>query len=245
VDETFLLFIVIGFMAQLIDGALGMAYGVASTTALIAFGMPPALASANVHTAEMFTTAASGASHAVARNVDWKMFWRLALAGSAGGAIGAWVISNVDVSHARPLIAAYLFLMGVIVVKKAFAHPTPETAVKKVGVLGFFGGLCDAIGGGGWGPVVASNLIARGAAPVKVVGTVNIGEFFVTVAISAAFLVSLGPSFGKAAFGLVIGGVIAAPIAAFGAKRLPRRTLTALVGAAICIVSAYNFVSTL
>lgn len=241
----FVLFIVVGFVAQLIDGALGMAYGIAATTALVAAGMPPALASANVHAAEVFTTAASGASHAAARNVDWRIFWRLALAGAVGGAIGAFILSNLDTSFARPFISLYLMLMGVIVIRKAIRPAKPLREIKKVGALGFFGGLCDAVGGGGWGPVVASNLIARGAAPLKVVGTVNIAEFFVTASISAAFLVALGPTFGVAALGLIIGGVIAAPIAAFGARRLPRKTLMILVGAAICMVSAYNLASAL
>ena len=228
-DDPFFYFVLIGFVAQLIDGALGMAYGVASTSALLALGVPPAVASANVHAAEVFTTASSGVSHALARNVDWRLFRRLALAGSAGGALGAVLISHVHVDAARPLIAAYLFLMGLVVIRRALQRQNDDKRVERVGVLGFFGGLCDAVGGGGWGPVVASNLLARGAAPAKVVGTVNLAEFFVTAAITAAFIASLGLSFGRAAPGLVI-----------GAKRLPRRALTGLVGGAICAVSAYN-----
>ena len=244
-EDPFLFFIAIGFIAQLIDGALGMAYGIASTSALMALGMPPAIASANVHAAEVFTTAASGAFHAIARNIDWRLFRRLAIAGAIGGSLGAILVSRVDVDAARPLICAYLFVMGLIVVRRALQRERTAKTIERVSLLGFFGGFCDATGGGGWGPVVASNLLARGAAPAKVVGTVNLAEFFVTVAISVAFITSLGPSFGRAALGLVIGGVAAAPIAAFAAKRLPRRTLTALVGAAICIVSAYNIWSSI
>lgn len=239
-DSLFFWFILIGFVAQLIDGALGMAYGVASTTALMALGMPPAVASANVHAAEIFTTAASGASHAAAKNIDWRLFRTLAPFGVVGAACGAIAVSLAPLDAARPAIAAYLFFMGLIVVRKAFRRHAAPREIKGVRALGFIGGLCDAMGGGGWGPVVASNLIARGGETLKVVGTINLVEFFVTTAASLAFLAALGPNFGVAAAGLVIGGVVAAPIAAFGAKRLPKRFLTAFVGVIICLLSAYN-----
>ncbi len=239
-DPSFAAFIAIGFAAQLIDGALGMAYGVASTTALVFVGVPPAVASANVHTAEVFTTAASGMSHAAARNIDWRLFRRLALAGSCGAVLGAALISTIHLDAARPLISAYLFVMGVIVISKALRPPKPPKEIQKVRLLGFVGGFADAAGGGGWGPIVVSNLIARGASPAIAVGTVNLAEFVVTVAASVAFLAALGPNFGKAALGLLIGGVIAAPIAAYAAKRVPRRTMMALVGIAICTLSLFN-----
>ncbi|MEZ5891873.1 MAG: sulfite exporter TauE/SafE family protein [Parvularculaceae bacterium] len=243
VDSTLVAFIVIGFFAQLIDGTLGMAYGVASTTALTFLGLPPAAASANVHVAEVFTSAASGVSHALARNVDWSLFLRLALSGSVGAMLGAFLISFIHLDAARPLIAVYLFAMGAVVISKAFAPPKPPAAPGKVRLLGFIGGFADASGGGGWGPIVVSNLIARGAAPAKVIGTVNLAEFAVTVSASLAFLAALGPSFGKAALGLLIGGVAAAPIAAWAVKRAPRKILMALVGALICVISAINFLS--
>jgi uncharacterized membrane protein YfcA len=239
-DEIFLLFILIGFVAQLIDGTLGMAYGVASSTALMALGMPPAIISANVHAAEVFTTAASGVSHAIARNVDWRLFARLTIAGALGGATGAFLISRLDLDFVRPVIAGYLLFMGLIVIRRAFPRSPKAKPVRRVSVLGFFGGMVDAIGGGGWGPVVASNLIARNGTPATIVGTVNLAEFLVTLSISLAFLAALGPSLGKAALGLVIGGVAAAPIAAFGAKKLPTSLLTALVGLLIVLLSAYN-----
>ncbi len=242
-DPSFTAFVAIGFVAQLIDGALGMAYGVASTTALVFIGVPPAIASANVHAAEVFTSAASGASHAVARNIDWRLFRRLALAGSCGAVLGAFLISFIHMDAARPLIAAYLFIMGLVVVSKALKPPKAPKPVEKVRLLGFVGGFADASGGGGWGPIVVSNLLAKGAAPAIAVGTVNLAEFAVTVSASLAFLAALGPTFGKAALGLVIGGLFAAPIAAFAAKRLPKRTMTAVVGVVICIVSLINFVS--
>jgi uncharacterized protein len=240
IDSLFLWFVVIGFFAQLVDGALGMAYGVISTSALLLLGVPPAFASANVHAAEVFTTAASGTAHALRKNVDWSVFWRLAIAGALGGAIGAVLISYADTKLIRPFIAAYLFCMGLIVIWKGFRKTGSSPKIGRVRILGFAGGMADAIGGGGWGPVVASNLIARGGDPGKMVGTVNLAEFFVTIAVSLAFLVTLGPNFGKAAAGLVVGGVLAAPIAAWAASRIPRQTFTVIVGLAICLVSAYN-----
>ncbi len=245
IDDAFFWFVLIGFFAQLIDGTLGMAYGLFSTTALVAVGMPPAVASANVHVAELFTTAASGASHAKVRNVDWGLFRRLAVAGALGALLGALLISFIHLDAARPLIAVYLFLMGVIVIRKAFIPPRAHKPVGKVRLLGFVGGFVDAAGGGGWGPVVVSNLIARGGAPNKMIGTVNLSEFVVTLAASLAFLAALGPSFGKAALGLLIGGLVAAPIAAMLVKRAPRRALLVLVGAAICLTSLWSLITAL
>lgn len=240
VDEIFLGFILIGFLAQLVDGALGMAYGVISTSAMLFLGIPPAIASANVHAAEVFTTAASGTSHAIAGNVDWRMFWRLAVSGSIGAVIGAFLISRADTDFIRPFIAGYLLLMGAIVIWKGLRPRGSPPKIGRVRILGFAGGMADAIGGGGWGPVVTSNLIARGGEPGRMVGTVNLAEFFVTVSATLAFFVALGPVFGKAALGLVIGGIAAAPIAAWAARRLPRQLFTVIVGVAICLVSAYN-----
>lgn len=241
--STFLLFVLIGFIAQMIDGALGMAYGVASTSMLMALGMPPALASANVHAAEVFTSGASGLSHGLLKNVDWRLMAKLALAGMGGAALGALLISHVDLKAAQPFIAAYLFAMGLLVIHKAVAPQKPIVRIGKVRVLGFVGGFVDTAGGGGWGPVVASNMIARGGDPVRTIGTVNCAEFFMTLMATVVFIAALGPVFGQAAFGMVIGGVAAAPIAALVAKRLPRRALLVLVGAAICALSVYNFAS--
>jgi uncharacterized membrane protein YfcA len=239
-DELFLWFILIGFLAQMVDGALGMAYGVISSTFLIAIGVPPAIASANVHTAEVFTTAISGISHAIARNIDWSIFLPLALFGSLGGIVGAFIISHVHTDAARPIIAAYLFIMGLIVICKALQTKISPPKLGRVRVLGLVGGMVDAIGGGGWGPVVTSNLISRGGSPAKMVGTVNLAEFFVTLAVSIAFLFALGPTFGKAALGLLVGGVVAAPIAAWASRKVPRKLFMLIVGGLICVLSAYN-----
>lgn len=241
-DQTFLAIVAIGFAAQLIDGALGMAYGVSASSALIALGMPPAVVSANVHAAEVFTTAASGASHWRAGNIDSKLVRRLVPAGIAGAVFGTIVVSTIDTSIARPVIAAYLFYMGLVVLHRAIRGRVSLRVKQRIRLLGFAGGTVDTIGGGGWGPVVASRLLADGHDTVKTVGSVNLAEFFMTVAASVTFLFTLGPTFGKAALALLIGGVLAAPIAAYSVRRVPRRFLMGVVGLLICLVSAYNFV---
>lgn len=242
-ETTFLIFIAIGFGAQLIDGALGMAYGITSTTALIATGMPPAVASANVHAAEVVTTAISGGSHALVGNVDWRLLWRLAPFGAAGGVFGAVSAASLDLAIAQPLIASYLFAMGGVVIWRGIYRRTSTSSNKSVRFLGLFGGFCDALGGGGWGPVVASNLIARGHDAARTIGTVNMAEFFMTSAATVGFVSTLGLEFGAAFLGLLVGGALAAPIAAFAVKRAQKKLLTILVGFIVCLLSSYNFVS--
>lgn len=248
----FVIFAVVGFLAQIVDGALGMAYGVVSTTVLLAAGVSPAYASASVHAAEMFTTAASATSHVANRNVDWKLFWRLAPAGVAGGCLGAYVLTSFEGDMLRPWITAYLALMGLYILYRAFrARRTrlAETAAV-VAPLGVVGGFVDAAGGGGWGPIVTSSLVGSGATPRYVIGTVNTVEFFLTTAISAAFLVALlsghwdeaGGLLDHAAAvaGLVVGGLLAAPLAGFIVKAVPTRTLMILVGALVSALAVYQ-----
>ena len=183
----------IGFAAQVIDGALGMAFGVVSTSAMLALGMPPAQASAVVHTAEIFTTGASAASHIYHRNVDWRLVTRLGIAGVAGAALGAWVLSNVDASVVRPYVAVYLSAIGVFILFKALRQfPTRDAPAGWVPPVGFTAGFLDASGGGGWGPVATSTLVGSGHAPRIAVGSVNTTEFFVTVAAATTFFVELG-----------------------------------------------------
>ena len=239
--QDFLLFALVGFLAQAVDGALGMAYGVISSTTLLAFGVAPAHASAAVHAAELFTTAASGTAHFYHRNIDWKLFWRLAPFGILGGCVGAYVLTSFDGSIVKPFVTGYLALVGAWLLFRSFRKiPSRPVPAPIVAPLGAAGGFLDAAGGGGWGPVVASNLIARGGDPGKMVGTVNLAEFFVTLAVSGAFLLALGATFGKAALGLLVGGVLAAPVAVFAARRIPRKLFTIIVGVAICLVSAWN-----
>jgi uncharacterized protein len=248
-DQEFWIFLGVGFLAQLVDGALGMAYGVVSSTVLLAFGVSPAMASASVHVAEVFTTAASGTSHALHKNVDWKLFRRLVLPGALGGIVGAYVLTEIDGNAIKPFITGYLAAIGVFILYKALhiEQPKPREIGMEAAPLGLIGGFLDAVGGGGWGPVVTSSLVASGGAPRQTIGTVNTAEFVVTVAISATFIVALFAGTWEGAKniaghawavgGLIVGGVIAAPIAAWVVKIVPQKTLMIMVGALIVVVA--------
>lgn len=234
-------FILIGFAAQLIDGALGMAFGVISSSLLVASGVAPAAASATVHLVECFTTAASGVSHALHRNVDWWLFRRLVIPGVIGGVLGAYLLTRISTEIAAPLVLAYLAAIGLYLIWRGTGHPPRPRQPQVVAPLGLAGGFLDASGGGGWGPVVTSNLLIQGAEPRKVIGSVNTAEFFITLSISLTFLAALGPeAFGVAFFGLLIGGLIAAPLAGYMAKRLPAQPLMILVGLVLTLTSAYG-----
>jgi uncharacterized protein len=234
-------FIAIGFAAQMIDGALGMAFGVISSTLLVSMGVPPATASFGVHVVESFTTGVSGISHALHRNVDLRLFTRLVIPGVIGGVAGAYLLSNISAEAARPLVLAYLSLIGIYLVWRAFHYPPVERDPRVVAPLGLVGGFLDAAGGGGWGPIVTSNLIVQGAEPRKVIGTVSASEFFLTVTISAAFLSTLGAeAFTRATIGLLIGGVLAAPLGAYVAKRVRPRPLILLVGIVLVATSGFG-----
>lgn len=231
-------FIAVGFAAQLVDGALGMAFGVISNTLLISLGIPPAAASAGVHMVESFTTAASGISHAAHKNVDWRLFSRLVIPGVIGGILGAYVLTQVDAEVARPVVLAYLSAIGLYLLWRGIKYPPADGKPKVIAPLGLAGGFLDAAGGGGWGPVVTSNLLVQGANPRKVVGTVNTSELFLALAISGAFLLTLGVSaFGTAAVGLLIGGVAAAPLGGYVAKHVPARPMLVMVGIVLTVTS--------
>jgi uncharacterized membrane protein YfcA len=237
-------YIAIGFAAQLIDGALGMAFGVICSTLLVSvMGVPPARASAGVHLVEMFTTGASGISHALHKNVDWKLFSRLAIPGVIGGCVGAYVLSNIDSSVARPIVMLYLTCIGFYLLFKALTYPT-EPSVREpriVTPLGLIGGFMDASGGGGWGPIVTSNLLIQGTDPRKTVGTVNLAEFFLTASISITFILTIGlEAFTLVTGGLLIGGLIAAPLGAVIAKRIKLRTLLLMVGTVLTATSLFS-----
>ncbi len=234
-------FIAVGFAAQMVDGALGMAFGVISNTLLLSLGVPPAAASAGVHTVETFTTAVSGISHAFHRNVNWKLFFRLMIPGVIGGVLGAYVLSNISADTARPFILAYLSAIGAYLLWRSFHYPPVERDPKIVEPLGLIGGFLDAAGGGGWGPVVTSNLLVQGSSPRTTVGTVNTAEFFLTTTISITFITQLGlAAFTVATVGLLIGGVVAAPFGALLAKRVPAKTLMLMVGVILTITSLYG-----
>ena len=237
----FFTFMAVGFLAQLVDGALGMAFGVISTSALVALGVPPAAASAGVHTVETVTTAVSGTSHALARNVDWKLFARIAVPGVIGAVAGAYILTSIPADKAKPLIQAYLGLLGLWIFWRGFRHIHVEREPKVVEPLGLVGGFMDAAGGGGWGPIVTSNLIVQGKSPRHTIGTVNAAEFFVTTSAAITFIYHLGwEVVTVATLGILAGGVIAAPFGAILAKKLRADTLMILVGAVLMLTSAFG-----
>lgn len=237
--EEVLTFAAVGFAAQMVDGAIGMAYGVTSSSVLLSLGVPPATTSACVHAAETFTTAASGVSHWRVGNIDFRLLRRLALPGMIGGAAGAYLLTNLDGSLIKPFISAYLLLIGIYILVRAFRGvPEKVTEPKHVAPLGLFGGFVDSIGGGGWGPIVTTSLIGQGSTPRYVIGTVSLSEFFVTLTISATFLFTIGLELFPIILGLVIGGIVAAPLAALVTKHLPARAIMMLVGVVIIALSA-------
>ena len=226
-----------GFLAQLVDGTLGMAYGVTASSLLLSLGVLPATTSATVHAAECFTTGVSGLSHHAFRNVSAVLFRKLLLPGIVGAVIGAYILSSFPGDRLRPYIAGYLLLMGAIIVLKAFLVFPPRTVSTHLAPLGFFGALIDALGGGGWGPIVASTLIARGHDARETVGSVNAVEFFVTVAASVTFIVTLGLTNWHMIAGLALGGLPAAPLGAWACKRLSLKPLMILVGLLVIALS--------
>mgnify|MGYP001224171023 CR=1 FL=1 len=235
-------FILVGFLAQLVDGALGMAFGVISNTLLVVVtGMSPAASSASVHLVEMFTTAASGVSHALHRNIDWKLFARLAIPGVVGGVAGAYLLTHIDASVAKPFVMVYLACIGLYLLFRSWGYSHQHRPPKVIAPLGFVGGFLDAAGGGGWGPIVTSNLLIQGTAPRMTVGTVNAAEFVLTLAVSATFVFELGvTAFTTATVGLLIGGIAAAPVGAFLAKRVAPQRLMLLVGLVLTATSLFS-----
>ena len=246
-DSTFVWFVVAGFVAQMIDGTLGMAYGVSCSTILLNLGVPPRVASAAVHTAEVFTTGVSGLSHIRFRNLDKVLFFKIVFFGVTGAVIGAYLISEIfDGGLVKPYISAYLLVLGIVVLIKGIRNaPKKSGETKKAGFLAFFGGLFDAIGGGGWGPIVTSNLLNQGKCPRRTIGTVNTAEFFVTFSSTGIFMLLIGLESWKVILGLIMGGVLAAPLGAFFAAKINRRTLMILIGIVITMTSGYTVIKTL
>lgn len=248
----FWLFAAVGFAAQLVDGALGMAYGVVSTTVLLSVGVSPANASASVHAAKVFTGAASGLSHLYYRNIDWRLLRLLTLGGVIGGVFGAFVLTSVSGEAIKPYVVAWLGLMGLVILWRAWKGTRPRVfSWRSPFPLGLAGGFFDAVGGGGWGPVVTSTLLGAGADPRKAIGTTNAAELFVAAATSAAFLGSLLSGHWETAglrgllwslAGLIIGGVAAAPIAGWMTKVLPHRLLTWIVGLLVVALAGWQAV---
>ena len=240
--EALLPFIAVGFAAQLVDGALGMAFGVISNTLLVAvLGVPPALASQRVHIVECFTTAVSGISHLLHGNIDQRLFFRLLIPGLIGGVLGAYVLTSIDAAVVKPYVLIYLSLIGIYILWRGLFYPPKLREARLIAPLGLFGGFLDAVGGGGWGPVVTSNLLIQGADPRKVVGTVNTVEFFLTLVVSAAFIWNLGiADVAGATLGLLIGGLLAAPLGAWVAKHFDPKVMLILVGVVLTMTSLYG-----
>lgn len=237
-------YIAIGFVAQLIDGALGMAYGVTASSLLLGMGIPPAISSATVHAAECFTTGTSALSHRAFGNIDRRLFRRLLLPGMLGAGVGAYLLASLPGDVLKPWIAVYLLLVGGVIMLKAFLDFPPREVTTHLAPLGFFGALIDAIGGGGWGPIVASNLLARGNVLRLTVGSVNAVEFFVTLTASVVFLLTLGLSHWGIIAGLAIGGVAAAPLGAWLVKRVRPRPMLMIVGILVIALSVRTLLKT-
>ena len=231
----------VGLLAQTVDGALGMAYGITSTSFLLATGSTPAVASASVHIAEVFTTGVSGIAHVKLGNVNRSLFLRLLIPGMLGASTGAWTVSTVDADIIKPFISVYLFLMGLYIVSKIFRTiQVRKEAPKHVAKLGLLGGYVDAVGGGGWGPVVTTTLVGTGQDPRTTIGSVNLAEFFLTFISASVFAVLIDETPWPTVAGLVAGGLFAAPFAAYLTKRLHTKALLLIVGSVISLISTYN-----
>jgi uncharacterized protein len=237
-----LLYALAGFVAQMIDGVLGMGYGVSATSLLLSLGVPAAVASASVHTAEAATTGFAAFAHWRFGNVVWAITKRLMIPGIIGAVIGAYILTSIPGDRIKPFIAAYLLLMGIRILLKAFRPPRHASGQAALAPLGLAGGFFDAIGGGGWGPIVVGTLLARGDEPRTTIGSANFAEFFVTVAAAATFLVTLGLTDWKPVVGLAIGGAIAAPIGARIVNRVPARPLMISVGVLVILLSVRTIV---
>jgi uncharacterized membrane protein YfcA len=244
---SILIFMAVGFLAQMIDGALGMAYGVSSNSVLLALGVPPKIASACVHMAEVVTTAISGFSHFKVGNVDKDLALRLIIPGVLGGITGAYLLTQLDGNVIKPYICIYLLIMGVIILVRAFRE-FRQREIPKILIppLAIVGGFMDAIGGGGWGPVVTTTLVATGKVPRFAIGSVNMSEFFVTFAESVTFFFTIGSLFTgywRIILGLLLGGAIAAPLAAYVCKYIPRKALMIMVGVVIIFLQVRTLAS--
>lgn len=231
-------YISVGLAAQMVDGALGMAYGATSSAFLLGLGVSPAVASASVHVAEVFTTGASGISHFRLGNVNKKLFRYLVIPGVIGALLGAYLLSNkLDGDIVKPYMSIYLMILGTVILFKAFRKPKPKSKTKRLGPLAFFGGFMDSIGGGGWGPIVTSTLVSKGRSIPYTVGSVNAAEFFISFASAGMFLFFKAIDSWQVIIGLIIGGVVASPFAALLVKKLKRKPLMIMVGILVILLS--------
>lgn len=232
----------VGLVAQVIDGALGMAYGITASSFLLAVGASPAMASGATHLAEVFTTGVSGVAHLKMGNVNKKLFFSLLIPGIIGALFGTYILGSIDGKALKPYISAYLLLMGLYVLSKAFSHirPRHEISTAKIAPLALFGSFMDTTGGGGWGPIVTTTLVGSGHDPRTTIGSVNFAEFFLTVTTAAALFSILDHTVWVIVAGLVVGGLFAAPFAAYITKHIKTKTLLILVGSLISLISIFN-----
>lgn len=237
-NQEFLIFFCIGVFAQLVDGTLGMGYGATSTSFLLAYGVPPVISSTGVHVAEMFTTGASALSHHRFGNINKKLVKHLLIPGVLGSITGAYLLSDViDGDVIKPFIAVYMIVLAVIIMKKALKKNIVKKKTKSLDLLASFGGFMDAVGGGGWGPIVTSTLLGRGRNPRYTIGSVNAAEFAVSFASGITFMLFGGIHGWQVIIGLILGGVIAAPLGAYLVNRIPRKPMMIAVGVLIIILS--------
>jgi uncharacterized membrane protein YfcA len=241
-DEQFFFMLAVGFFAQMVDGALGMGYGVISTTLLLSGGLNPAVISGSIHTAEMFSSGASGFSHYKFGNVNKKLFKTLLIPGVVGAILGAWLLCTVGDAfepYIRPVISVYTFILGIRILLQAFKKSDNKPKkIKRAGWLAGAGGFLDSFGGGGWGPLVTTTLISKGRSPKYVIGSVSLTEFFVTMASALTFFIILGISHIDSIIGLILGGVVAAPIAARLVGKLPVKKVFIGVGIIVLLSSS-------
>ncbi|MBK8141061.1 MAG: TSUP family transporter [Chitinophagaceae bacterium] len=240
IDKSFYLFMLAGFLAQMVDGAVGMGYGVTSTSLLMSMGVPPAAISGSVHTAEIFSSAVSGYSHYRFGNVNKKLFKVLVIPGVLGAVAGAGMLVWMGDKYGnliKPFLAAYCMVLGFRILYQAYKRNKKNKKVKRAGWLAGAGGFLDSFGGGGWGPLVTSTLISKGRSPQYVIGSVSLSEFFVTLSSAMSFFVFIGITHWQVIMGLMIGGAVAAPLAAKLAGKLPVRTMLICVGLMVIIWS--------
>lgn len=237
-NQDFFIYLLIGVFAQLVDGTLGMGYGATSTSFLLSVGVPPAISSTGVHVAEMFTTGASALSHYKFKNINKRLVTYLLVPGVIGSVVGAYLLSDViDGKVIKPFIAVYMIVLAVMIIIKGLRNNNVKKKTKNLGVLAVFGGFMDAVGGGGWGPIVTSTLIGRGRDPRYTIGSVNAAEFAVSFASGITFLLFEGINGWQVIAGLIIGGVVAAPFGAFFVNKIKRRPMTIVVGLLIIYLS--------
>lgn len=237
-NHEFLVFFAIGIFAQLVDGTLGMGYGATSTSFLLAYGVSPVMSSTGVHVSEMFTTGASAISHHRFGNINKRLVRHLLIPGVLGSITGAYLLSDViDGDVIKPFIAVYMIILAIIIIKKALVKKIIKKKTKGLGFLATFGGFMDSVGGGGWGPIVTSTLLGRGRNPRYTIGSVNAAEFAVSFASGITFMLFGGINGWQVIIGLILGGVIAAPIAAFLVNRIKRKLMMVAVGFLIIILS--------